>query len=294
VTQIPAKRYKERVTESIRAPIGASSRRARIFLSFKYGVYLLLAVNLVLFFSEEFAGFAIAFGGGATAGDVVEAFSATIDTAAWIVLLMLFELETYLLPDRWVGEHARLLHAIRIFCYVFIVWAFYGYCAYLAFLLDARPLDVVGGLCELVGQSKSFIVDLDEYVSIDAGNCGSLATTADLYALGSSPVVADGAAVASLRPLAWTDVINSGTWLLVVLLLEIDLRLEESGRLVGGFFRASYAAKVVLYSVLLVAAVYWGVRGAVLDFWDAFLWLLAFVFIELNVLGEALTESRPE
>ena len=41
--------------------------------------------------------------------------------------------------------------------------------------------------------------------------------------------------------------------------------------------------KVVLYSTLLFAAVYWWIDGDFLDFWDAFLWLVAFIFIELNV-----------
>ena len=40
----------------------------------------------------------------------------------------------------------------------------------------------------------------------------------------------------------------------------------------------------MLYPVLFVAAVYWGFEGSFLDFWDAFLWLVAFVFIEMNVL----------
>ena len=41
--------------------------------------------------------------------------------------------------------------------------------------------------------------------------------------------------------------------------------------------------KFVLYSTLLLAAIYWGFKGGFLDFWDAFLWLVAFVFIEMNV-----------
>ena len=30
-------------------------------------------------------------------------------------------------------------------------------------------------------------------------------------------------------------------------------------------------------------AAYWGFEGTFLDFWDAFLWLVAFIFIELNI-----------
>ena len=41
--------------------------------------------------------------------------------------------------------------------------------------------------------------------------------------------------------------------------------------------------KVSVYSVLFLAAVYWGVTGNFLEFWDAFLWIVAFVFIEMNI-----------
>src|SRR5690606_10631510 len=83
--------------------------------------------------------------------------------------------------------------------------------------------------------------------------------------------------------LAWVDVINSGVWLLVVLLLEIDVRLQQRDQFEGLALRLSNMSKYVLYSILLLAAIYWGIKGDFIDFWDAFLWLVAFVFIELNV-----------
>lgn len=60
----------------------------------------------------------------------------------------------------------------------------------------------------------------------------------------------------------------------------------NSGRLFLLFKYPVYtmlAFKVVLYSSLLFAATFWGLKGDFVDFWDAFLWLVAFVFIELNV-----------
>ena len=59
----------------------------------------------------------------------------------------------------------------------------------------------------------------------------------------------------------------------------------------GFALAASNAAKVVLYSLLLVAAVYWGLKGDFVDFWDAFLWLVAFAFIELNIFEWRREES---
>ena len=70
---------------------------------------------------------------------------------------------------------------------------------------------------------------------------------------------------------------------MVVLVLEIDVRLQERNRYEGIALKVSYITKVILYSTLLYAAIYWGIKGDFVDFWDAFLWLVAFVFIELNV-----------
>ncbi|NNJ64531.1 MAG: hypothetical protein HKP16_03120, partial [Xanthomonadales bacterium] len=50
-------------------------------------------------------------------------------------------------------------------------------------------------------------------------------------------------------------------------------RMLAVGKWVKGFF----------YAVLLFCAIYWGFEGDFLDFWDAFLWLVAFIFIEMNI-----------
>ena len=84
-------------------------------------------------------------------------------------------------------------------------------------------------------------------------------------------------------------------WLLVVLILEIDVRLQEHDRFEGLALKLSNFFKVLLYSTLFYAAVYWGIKGDFVDFWDAFLWLIAFVFIELNVFEwrqEAIEEAE--
>ncbi|MDH3431917.1 MAG: hypothetical protein OEQ14_18100, partial [Gammaproteobacteria bacterium] len=94
-------------------------------------------------------------------------------------------------------------------------------------------------------------------------------------------VDADG--LTAITILAWVDVINAAVWLLVVLVLELDVQLQERDRYEGFALRLSNIVKVILYTTLLLAAIYWGVKGDFVDFWDAFLWLVAFVFIELNV-----------
>ena len=259
--------------------------RLKLFHYFKYTVYTLLMINVYVFFAEEWAAVGHRFSGGLRLGDVIEAFAASIDTAAWVILLLMFELETFILSDEQTTKRVRItLHVLRAVCYVVIVYAFFGYLTKLLFLLGTGPMDGITDLCSLVaGGQWAYTIDLDEYEAITAANCAGFSDAGSFYQLTGLQAVVDRTGLTEITRLAWVDVINSGVWLLVVLLLEIDVRLQEHDRFEGLALRLSNMSKYLLYSILLFAAIYWGVKGDFIDFWDAFLWLVAFVFIELNV-----------
>lgn len=268
-----------------------------LYQFFKYFVYAMLAMNIYWFFDEEVTAAALQFPNGIAPRDLIEAFSATIDTAAWVVLLLMFELETYVLEDQhFTKPVAWSLHGLRALCYGFIVYAFFGYVDNLTFLYEATVLDGVRSACALLPEPWSWATTLDEYTELTLANCASFAPEGTLYRFRDMPAVVDVQGLTDIRRLAWVDVINSAVWLLVVLVLEIDVRLQEHGRFHGAALAASNAAKLVLYSLLLLAAIYWGFKGDFVDFWDAFLWLVAFVFIELNIFGwrqQEMAENTP-
>ena len=86
--------------------------------------------------------------------------------------------------------------------------------------------------------------------------------------------------------LAVIDFINSVAWILVVVLLEIEVRRVLAMRYgIGSTGGAFYRSKMCLYSTLFGAAIYWGFEGTFLDFWDAVLWLFDFFVIERNVVS---------
>jgi hypothetical protein len=70
-----------------------------IFKAFKYTVYAVLTLNIALFFQEELLATKQTFSQGINLVDIIQGFAATIDTAAWVLLLLLFELETSVLAD---------------------------------------------------------------------------------------------------------------------------------------------------------------------------------------------------
>ena len=257
--------------------------RSKIFQAFKYVVYLLLAMNVYWFFAEEFLAAKVQFPNGVGLKLMIEAYAATIDTVAWVVLLLMFELETYVLEDEQFTKPVTWsLHGLRAICYAFIVYACYGYIANLLALDGMTPLANVSDLCALAGQ-WSYSTTLDEYTTITAANCHSFSTATSFVRFDEMRAVVDLEGQKDIIGLAWVDVINSAVWLLVVIVLEIDVRLQERHRYEGAVLYASNAIKFGLYALLFLAAIYWGFNGDFVDFWDAFLWLVAFIFIELNV-----------
>jgi len=106
-----------------------SLKTAMLYSSFKYTVYALLAFNIVLFFQEELLATEQTFSQGINLVDIIQGFAATIDTAAWVLLLLLFELETSVLADdtlRKTNVKVTFI-SLRVFSYGFIGYAFYGY-----------------------------------------------------------------------------------------------------------------------------------------------------------------------
>ena len=207
-----------------------------------------------------------------------------MDTLAWVVLLLMFELETYVLEDRhFTPLVGASLRGLRALCYVAIVMAFVGYIDDMRFVSDTVAFAGPGGLCALSTGEWSWAITFGEYIPISEANCASLTTAGSFVQFRDLPILVDAAGRTEIVRLAWADVINAGVWILVVLILEIDVQLQERNRYEGAALYASNAFKIVLYSTLFLVAVYWGFKGDFVDFWDAFLWLVAFVFIELNI-----------
>jgi hypothetical protein len=81
----------------------------------------------------------------------------------------------------------------------------------------------------------------------------------------------------------WPDFINAVLWLLVVGTIAYDV--YAPGAYGGLEWRIRNSVKFGLYISLFVMALWWGVTGEVLDFYDAALWIVCFLIIELNVFN---------
>lgn len=253
-----------------------------IFRFFKYVIYALLTYNAFLFFQEDLAASAEIFGDTITWRNVIEAYSATFDTAAWVILLLLFELETAIIPDHLLkGGLKWVLKGLAGICYFFIVYSFYGYCYKYGVITDLVPFNI-DDVCSLIGTEFTYVFELDDYLPLDQAVCTAMNGQQVMQISGTQIIASEPALTDAIR-LAIVDIVNALTWLIIVVLLEIEVFLQLKDRLTDKMMRAAKYTKGFFYLVLFVCAAYWGVEGDFLDFWDAFLWLVAFIFIELNI-----------
>ena len=272
----------------------------KLFTAFKYTIYLLLTLNVFFWFQEDFAASAETFGDSVAWRNVVEAYSATIDTAAWVVLLLLFELETAVIPDEKLrGGLKWAFMLVRAACYALIVYSFWGYVVKYGMITNVGPFSIAD-VCSLVGTDWNYVDLLDEYPPIDQAACTAMQGQ-ELFRVNGTEIIATAAKLKDAIGLAIVDIVNAGTWLVIVVLLEAEVWMQLKGMLTDKALQRGKYIKGFFYAVLFVCAAYWGFEGDFLDFWDAFLWLVAFIFIELNIFqwheeveeaGEELRSSR--
>ena len=257
--------------------------RKRLFNTIKYLVYGLLAWNGYMFYLDESLASTITFSGGLSLSEIIEVHSGSIDTTFWILLVILLELETYVIDDHILKRPLVkwTMIALRSFCYLIIVYALYGYITKTGFQADMVPF-VIANACDVVTQNFSILLAVEDYIPLTAENCQTLAGE-DLYRLNGYNIIAPLSVLVYARNVATIDIINASTWLGIVAILEIDVWYQLKGGLKGTLLRVSNILKVIFYTILFGCAVAWGYTGVLLDFGDAIIWLFAFFFIEMNL-----------
>ncbi len=171
----------------------SSLSRQTLFNGIKATVYSLLAINIYLFFRH------------ATANEALDSFG-------WILLLIVFELETRALVKPYIARWEQVgIWALQIIGYSIAVYATWTY-----------------------------------------------------FKVGE-----------------WVDLANSLVWLIVCATIIYDVFVP--GEFGSREWKLRNGIKMALYAILGLIALYWGITGDWLDFYDAVLWILCFLVIELNI-----------
>lgn len=249
----------------------------------KWTIYAILLVNFGFYIAEDWNRAVHTLDAGASLLDWASEFATTIDETGWFLLLAMFELETYVLEDEsWTGWTEKLVHGVRIVCYLMIMHTVYAYTLTAIDLYPTAPVDGVTDLCELADDDVSFVRNL-EYTAVDADSCANLSTATTFFWLGDNPLVSDADGLELERELAWVDVLEAVTWLLIVFAFEARVRLQNANVTSGALYSGAHAVLLGGFVVLLGVAAYWGTLGHWLYVWDELVWIAAFGAIEMNL-----------
>jgi hypothetical protein len=98
-----------------------------------------------------------------------------------------------------------------------------------------------------------------------------------------------GAAIGFVYEGEWLDALNAALWIAVVVLLEIEVRFLAA---VERHRRAFALTAGTLYAGMAALVGVWAWRGEWFDAYDALLWLVAFVTLEINILQTLRARSQ--
>lgn len=260
-------------------------------------VYLLLLINFSLYIRNDWLISEHTLHAGASLLDWSRAFAVTIDESAWIMLLILFEMETSLLSDDTLSrEQSIFMQLIRVVCYVSLGHTLYAYTVQVQALNSAVLIDGISNLCQLAEEGIAYAYNL-AYTALTADNCASLSSGNHFYHIDPPTfmIVQDRLGLDIEMQLAWVDLIEALVWLMILFTIEIAVWLQDRSIAEGSVFKVLASTKLLLYFLLWLAILYWLYRGHYMFAWDEFVWIAGFVSIEMNasVWRKKINEAKP-
>ena len=251
----------------------------------KFIVYTLVVINFFFYIRNDWVIAGHTLWSGSSFLDISRAFATTIDLSAWLILLLLLELETYWLSDDAVSDRTwMIIRAVRVVCIVFVTHTLYAYGWYIYELSSAVPVDNVDNLCQLAGRDLSYAFNL-VYTEIDSSNCASLSAAEQFFYIDPPTffIVQDAEGLVIEKQLAWIDMLEAVIWLLILMSIEIMVRLQDRNVGGGRSIQTLELVKMFLYALLWSFAAYWIYRGHYMFAWDEFVWIAGFVVIGMNM-----------
>ncbi|MDG1232907.1 MAG: hypothetical protein P8P91_11655 [Pseudomonadales bacterium] len=256
----------------------------RVAFSLKWFVYVWLCINFLQYLLDDILAYNASLAADASLADIILTFRTTIDTAAWLVLIVVFELETYALPDaaftRWLD---RIFIAIKGLCYTCIAYAAYGYLADTLELYDLIALGHIDDLCSLAGQGLFLQLDAADYSEISLSSCSALHAGSEFFQIRGQTSIVSASELGSIRTMGWLDFGNAIVWIVVVILIDVEVHLQNTDQFDSKRLAYARLFKMLGYGFLIGACLMWFFYGYALYTWDAFLWIFGFWAIELNL-----------
>ena len=263
------------------APLLGHPRAAHII---KWSVYLALVVNFGFYFNDDWQAFQSSLGGHADLEETLESFATSIDVVAWLGLVFLFELETYILSDEaFKGWVPGALLIMRLACYGSIGYAAYGYIAIELDNFKTTPITGLTDLCTIADQATAIQLDQVAFENITRENCEHISSGPPFFQIDQNLSVIDSPTLDHVQKMGVVDVVNAFTWLIVVFFIEVEIRMQSADRFGSRALTWVRRTKTLFYGVLWINALIWLVTDYPMYTYDAMLWIVGFWAIELNL-----------
>ncbi len=250
----------------------------------KYTVYLGLLINFGFYVVDDYTAWKAALSPESPLSESIMQFSTTIDMSAWIGLIIVFELETYLLSDEaFTSLVNRVFVAFRVVFYLMIFYAAFGYTVLALDNFEFTRLDGTSSPCQYADEGKWMQLDVNDWAEITSDNCAELSEDTVFYRIGEDLSIISESSLSHVQNMGWVDICNAFFWLIVVFLIELEVWLQSRDRFSSKSLVVVRQVKSLLYLVLIGNGVIWFFTGYYVYSWDAFLWIFGFWAIELNL-----------
>ena len=261
----------------------SKSHTHRLQQMFKWTVYFLLSVNFGFYIADDWQRATLTLTAENTLFQWLGEFATSIDESAWLILILMLELETYVFEgkrlSRWTSV---LMQSVRLVCFLMIAYTIFAYGQYLYKITPTVPVESVSSLCELTNQHVFFTSNL-EYTAVTEETCRQLSSDSSFFWVNGTTVVTDTSGLALERRMARMDVADVSIWIIIILLIEVVLRMQDRGISGGRVISAFNRTKAVGYGLILGIGVFWANLSHWLYLWDAILWVGGFTAIEMNL-----------
>ena len=255
------------------------------YLWIKTALYVLLLANFAYYLFADWSRASFSLTDAASFYDWVREFNTSLDEVAWFTLLLIFELETYVLDESgWSPGLARVVLLIKAITFCLIGHTLYVNFTALTEILGPVSASAVSDLCELTDTGQSWLFNLD-YTLITSETCDVLPQAPQYWEIPGEPVVTSSAGLDLARRLAWCDFMETAAWLSVGAAMEAAIRITDRGVTSGYVVTALGWLKFGLYALILALGIYWALHGHWVYLWDEFLWIFGFAFLEVNLDG---------
>lgn len=275
------------------------SDREPLFTLFKVGIFLCLFVTSGIYIAADIQAASRTLDASNGFMDWLSMYAISIDVIAWVTLLIIYELETSTLEDEVLNSGWKwLLYVISALCYIAIFWAMAGYIGKLLLITD-YSLFSSASVCSL-GSDWVQMKMLDDFVPLNGTVCAGLEAVREagnLYQLNGEQILftrQEYYGLGGAWSIAWSDVIEGILWIAVMAMIQLEIVLQLRQELSPILLRAFSLAKAACYLLVILVTVYYSVFGRAVDIYDSILWLLAFLFIELNLSEWTQKETAPE